>query len=122
MFCVVYEFEVPQQNEHLFTKVWHQLTEIIKETRGGLGSRLHKDTKRDNVWIAYAQWPNKETWNNNPSSINPDHNILGARIKDLCVSIQTIYELNMIDDLLGVNTAVDEEKIKASLASHTSHI
>lgn len=69
MFSVVYEFAVLERNEGEFKKVWHELTLLIKETRGSLGSRLHKDTMRNNVWIAYAQWPNKETWGNASPSV-----------------------------------------------------
>lgn len=99
-FCVVYEFEVSRQNEQDFQDVWNQLTHIIKETRGGLGSRLHKDLSRDNIWIAYAQWPSKEAWGSNPTSYDSRHSALRARMKDLCESIRTVYELDVIDDLL----------------------
>lgn len=55
------------QNENEFKEIWHKLTLIIKEARGGLGSRLHKDKTKENLWVAYAQWPSENAWNN-PSS------------------------------------------------------
>ena len=39
---------------------WSRLTEAIRESRGGLGSRLHKS--EDGWWIAYALWPDRQTW------------------------------------------------------------
>jgi len=46
--------------EKTFTEGWSRLTEAIRETRGGMGSRLHKSD--NGWWIAYAQWPDRQTW------------------------------------------------------------
>jgi quinol monooxygenase YgiN len=100
MFCVVYEFEVNHDNENEFKQVWHNLTLIIREARGGLGSRLHKDITRDNIWIAYAQWPDKNAWSQPGSSISDKHAELRDRMKAVCVNVRTIYQLDVIDDLL----------------------
>lgn len=103
MFSVVYEFKVSQQNEEEFKKIWHQLTLIIKETRGGLGSRLHKDINREGVWIAYAQWADKETWGNNSPFTHPHHIALQTSLISICDGIGIVYELEVADDLLGEN-------------------
>lgn len=100
IFCVVYEFEVDQNHENEFIKIWHDLTLIIKETRGGLGSRLHKDKTKENIWIAYAQWPSETAWNLPASHIDDRHILLGNRMKEICINIRTIYQLDVIDDLL----------------------
>jgi quinol monooxygenase YgiN len=102
MFCVVYEFEVIQANENEFKKVWHDLTLAIRETCGGLGSRLHKDVTRDNIWIAYAQWPNKNTWDQPFAFTDNKHMELQTQIKLICKCIRTVYQLEVTDDLLGV--------------------
>ena len=59
-FCVIYRFRVRAGSERLFRQGWSRMTEAIREHRGGLGSRLHVDD--DGWWIAYAQWPDRESW------------------------------------------------------------
>ena len=60
MFNVVYRWEVREGKEALFEQTWAQVTELIRSHRGGLGSRLHRC--EDGTWVAYAQWPDKKTW------------------------------------------------------------
>ena len=38
------------------------MTAAIRDSRGGLGSRLH--LADDGWWLAYAQWPDRLTWEN----------------------------------------------------------
>ena len=59
-FCVVYRFKVRPDREADFQEAWRRLTEAYKRDRGGLGSRLH--LAEDGLWVAYAQWPDKKTW------------------------------------------------------------
>lgn len=59
-FCVIYKFKVRPGMEESFIKGWSHLTEAIRETRGGMGSRLHKSD--NGWWVAYAQWPDRQTW------------------------------------------------------------
>lgn len=101
MFCVLYEFEVTQKDEAEFKAIWHQLTEIIKESCGGLGSRLHKDILRENIFIAYAQWPDKATWDIPSKPTNTSFDTLRKRLRTLCTNIHTLYQLDMVDDLLS---------------------
>lgn len=59
-FCVLYRFRVREGAEDDFIQAWAQLTRGIREQRGGLGSRLHRD--EDGTFVAYAQWPDRATW------------------------------------------------------------
>ena len=59
-FCVIYRFRLRDGMESRFKECWSRVTEAIRDTRGGLGSRLHKAS--DGTWAAYAQWPDRETW------------------------------------------------------------
>ncbi len=59
-FVVIYRWRVHPDKESLFQEIWSQNTPNIAEKCGGLGSRLHK--AEDGTWLAYAQWPDKETW------------------------------------------------------------
>jgi len=59
-FCVVYQFKVRSGSADRFRQGWTRMTEEVHKNRNGLGSRLH--LADDGWWIAYAQWPNRETW------------------------------------------------------------
>ena len=69
-FCVVYRFKVRSGREVDFQTAWCRLTEAYKRDRGGLGSRLHQ--AEDGLWLAYAQWPDKKTWEESRSLGPPD--------------------------------------------------
>jgi quinol monooxygenase YgiN len=59
-FCVVYRFKIRPGSEERFRQGWTRMTEAIREQRSGLGSRLH--LSGDGWWVAYAQWPDRQTW------------------------------------------------------------
>jgi heme-degrading monooxygenase HmoA len=59
-FAVIYRMKVRAGMERQFVEGWTRLTHAIRERRGGLGSRLHR--AGDGVWVAYAQWPSREAW------------------------------------------------------------
>lgn len=59
-FCVLYRFKVRPAMEADFIDGWRRLTAAIRDLRGGLGSRLHRS--EDGWWVAYAQWPDRATW------------------------------------------------------------
>jgi quinol monooxygenase YgiN len=59
-FCVLYRFKVRPGMEAAFQEGWTRITEAIRDTQGGLGSRLHRTA--DGWWAAYAQWPDRATW------------------------------------------------------------
>ena len=59
-FCVIYRFKLRAGAEDLFRQGWIRITEAIRDSRGGLGSRLH--VTDDGWWLAYAQWPDRQTW------------------------------------------------------------
>jgi quinol monooxygenase YgiN len=65
-FCVIYRFKVRAGMEKSFMEGWSRLTEAIRESRGGMGSRLHRSA--NGWWLAYAQWPDRQTWESSQSS------------------------------------------------------
>lgn len=106
MFCVVYEFNVIPGMEDKFKQQWHSITQIVKDNYGGLGSRLHKVTQQETKWIAYAQWPDRETWLKFAPLTLTTTNIAAltqAMRNESCSSITTLLELDMVDDLLVPN-------------------
>ena len=46
--------------EDQFRSAWETLTLEYQSLHGSLGSRLHKT--EDGLWLAYAQWPTREAW------------------------------------------------------------
>jgi len=59
-FAVIYRFRIAPQAEDAFIQAWSRLTELIRDHRGGRGSRLHRGD--DGIYYAYAQWPDRQSW------------------------------------------------------------
>lgn len=60
MFYVTYRWRLKRNCEMQFIETWCKLTKLIRDQRGGLGSRLHRC--EDGTWLAYAKWPDRLTW------------------------------------------------------------
>lgn len=102
MFAVIYQFQIKQGKEKEFIKTWNELTQLIYNYEGSLGSRLHK--QNDQLYIAYAQWPDKETWKFSGSKLPDEADKVRLRMKESCVKIEVIYELECVKDLLRTRT------------------
>lgn len=98
MFSVIYKFKVKPDRKDSFEKSWNDLTLLIYKYSGSLGSRLHKKDKYN--YIAYAQWPNRETWKNSSSKLPEKANEISKLMKESCNSIEVLHELELIEDLL----------------------
>jgi heme-degrading monooxygenase HmoA len=55
MFIVLYRWRLHPGVEASFVTAWSRISEILRDERGSLGSRLHKGN--DGLWYSYAQWP-----------------------------------------------------------------
>jgi heme-degrading monooxygenase HmoA len=60
MFIAVYRWKLKEGQEGRFREGWRRRTEEIYRKCGSLGSRLHR--AEDGTWVAYAQWPDRATW------------------------------------------------------------
>lgn len=60
MFIALYRWKLKGGHEKRFQEGWHRRTEEIYRKCGSFGSRLHR--AEDGTWVAYAQWPDRETW------------------------------------------------------------
>lgn len=98
MFVAIYSFKVKENCEEAFIQSWEDLTKLIYQFENSLGSRIHRKSK--NEFIAYAQWPDKETWENSGSNMPEKANSIRKIMKDSCEEISTIHELEMVSDLL----------------------
>ena len=101
MFCAGYRFRVKPGCEDQLRDAWCELTELIHEHCGSLGSRLHVSSAGE--YIAYAQWPRREMWEN-PAALPKAAIPVRERMLTACESIDTLYELAVTDDLLKPQT------------------
>lgn len=98
MFIAIYKFEIHQDKEKEFIQSWEDLTKLIYEYEGSLGSRLHKES--ETVFIAYAQWPDEETFNNSGDKLPEKANEARIVMREACHNIETLHRLEMMTDLL----------------------
>lgn len=64
MHAIYFRWKVAPGREPDFEHVWLELTELIRDVQGGLGSRLHRCA--DGHYFAYAQWPSELVWATQP--------------------------------------------------------
>ncbi len=98
MFSVVYRFRVKPGREQLFQSSWRTLTQAIAEQRGSLGSRLHRN-EADGTFVAYAVWPSEDVFNREVELQGPAV-AARAEMRNNCESIETLFKMNVVDDLL----------------------
>lgn len=98
MFAVIYAFSVHPGKEEIFEQSWYAMTELIRDYEGGLGSRLHR--KEDGMYIAYAQWPDRSTWDKAGDHLPETANAIRVAMRESCLKIETLHELNLVADLL----------------------
>ena len=98
MFAVIYSFTVKPNQDEQFLTAWEGLTKLIYQYVGSKGSRLHKT--EDGLYIAYAQWPEKSIWKHSGSKLPKEADLFRAQMRDNCEKIETLFELEMVKDLL----------------------
>lgn len=98
MFVVIYSFHVIAGKEASFEKSWHELTELIYQYEGSLGSRLHFQSPQQ--YIGYAQWPDKTTWDNSGNKLPESATEIRDCLRQSCDKIETLFELEVKDNLL----------------------
>ena len=99
MFIAVYEFEIKDGKDSEFRASWLKLTQGIYRECGSLGSRLHR-TEKENVFIAYAQWPDKKIWKENIGVQSSEFIKARTDMQACLVAFKTLYELEVLDDYL----------------------
>ena len=110
MFIVVYEFEIHEGQEAAFEKSWGRVTDAIYKKQGSLGSRLHR-SQAPGHYIAYAQWPSAEIFQNN------NHDNYSPEELDAMAAMQATIKHADIQNMLAV--ADDRLKTKPFDESQT---
>ena len=101
MYCVIYSFTVKPDYQARFIKAWGDFTDLIYQYENSLGSRLHQ--VNDHEFIAYAQWPSKTVFDNAGQNMPPESDSFHQNMKQCCVSIETLYKMEMTDNKLKAN-------------------
>lgn len=104
MFTVIYSFKVKEGYSLVFEKAWKELTLLIYQFEGSMGSRLHKSTELD--YIGYAQWPDKTTWANSGNNLPEHATEIRKTMRDACLTIEVLHELEVVSDLLEKVTSL----------------
>lgn len=106
MYAVIYRWQVVAGLEAQFEAGWRRGTQAIAAEFGGWGSRLHKQS--EGVYIAYAQWPDEETWKR-AMETRMHHSDDEARkmYRDAIVpgTFETIAQGDVVADLLELRRA-----------------
>lgn len=101
MFCVVYKFYVDPAKHEQFKEGWRAVTMALKAECGGLGSRLHQD--QNGNWIAYAQWPDKATWEKS-GGVSADaergRKLMMDSFRSGGLKPEVVYMLDVVEDLI----------------------
>ena len=98
MFCVIYRFTVKPDHEAEFRRHWLAVTKWFHDHAGGLGSRLHR--AHANEFIAYAQWPDRQTWEGQRGRSDAELEAQRQAMRACCEMTEVVYELEVTDDRL----------------------
>lgn len=99
MFSIVYSFDVKPECSVEFITAWKKMTVLLYTREGSLGSRLHKVS--DSKYVAYAQWPDKESWQKEKVNLPKSAKEYQRTMSDCCSSIKTEYAMEIVEDLLA---------------------
>lgn len=97
MFAVIYTFIVKKGRDTDFIYSWEGLTRLIYQYENSFGSKLHRAS--DGKYIAYALWPDKETWENAGQNLPDEASEFRVLMKESCSEITTDHEMDTISDL-----------------------
>lgn len=98
MYIVIYSFGIEKAKYDEFLASWKALTNLIKKEAGGLGSRLHKKSK--NEYIAYAQWPDKVTFEKAGSKLSEKTIKIRDQMRVSGIRVEMLEQLEVVEDLL----------------------
>lgn len=98
MYVVLYLFVVKSNQVDTFIKGWKGLTNLIYQYEGSLGSRLHKKTHLE--YIAYAQWPSKEMFDNSGGNLPKEGDEYRDLMRASCSKIEIMTKVEVVENLL----------------------
>jgi quinol monooxygenase YgiN len=103
MFAAVYKFKVKEGKDKAFIDNWKALTQLILQYEGSFGSRLHRSSK--GVYIAYALWPDSNTWKNSGENLPTIAEHIRAAMQATCDDIRTLHQMELVEDMIQEQTS-----------------
>jgi quinol monooxygenase YgiN len=104
MHAIYFKWKVASGRERDFEQAWLELTELIRDERGGLGSRLHRCA--DGHYFAYAQWPSELVWAAQPEP-TPRMVALRNQMREFAELVDGPLRGDVVADLL-ISAAPDQ--------------
>ena len=98
MYAIIYTFKVKEGMEETFIQSWKTMTQLIYEYENSFGSRLHQS--EENVFIAYALWPDKQTFENAGGNLPDEAKEVRNKMRESCIDIQTQFKMPVVQDML----------------------
>ncbi|WP_179009515.1 antibiotic biosynthesis monooxygenase family protein [Winogradskyella forsetii] len=98
MYIVLYGIKIKPNQEENFIEAWKALTSLIYKYEGSLGSRLHKKDALN--FFAYAQWPDKTTFDNAGGNLPEEADHFRNRMKATYKKFEVLEKFEVIEDLL----------------------
>lgn len=100
MLIIIYSFKPKAGREVELIKLWKKITTSLRNNCNSLGSRLHKAS--DSEYIAYAQWPNEDTYER--AKLFEELDSLRSKFKDVINSMEVLHKAEIVEDLLVSNS------------------
>lgn len=106
MFAVIYRWRVIPGLEAQFEEGWAAGTEAIRREFNGWGSRLHR--AGEGLYIAYAQWPDEETWKDaTEKHMHHSNDEARRKYREAIVpgTFETLFAMPVVADVLDLRRA-----------------
>ena len=100
MLVALYEFKIKSGKNAQFEKNWALFTDAIYRCRGSKGSRLHT-TKTKDTYIAYAQWPDEDTYFGDGEHPYTEAELIARqKMQDSIDESKVLHMMDVLDDRL----------------------
>lgn len=97
-FSIIYHFTIHEEFENEFIQNWFDITKLIYENKGSLGSRLQKIDNQH--FLGYAIWPSKEVFENASRMNNDEINRLNEKQKKCVQQVSRVFESEILVDYI----------------------
>jgi len=104
MHAIYFRWKVAPGRERDFEHAWLELTTLIRDEQGGLGSRLHRCN--DGHYFAYAQWPSERVRATQPA-LTARMVVLRQQMRECAELVDGPVQCDVVADLL-VSVAPDQ--------------
>ncbi|MBI1837226.1 MAG: hypothetical protein HYR91_08185 [Flavobacteriia bacterium] len=108
-FSVIYSFKIKQEFRKEFIQSWNEITALIYQNEGSLGSRLQMID--ETTFLGYALWPSKAIFIKASKIENKEIAKLKAKQSEYVEEINKRFESSIISDLIKNKTYTYGDKL-----------